>query len=409
MTAVMEKNLRVSSPDRIPMADSAVSRKHQKRPAVETVDVVVIGAGVAGSYLASLLSGSGVNVVLLEREADRSCIGNSAVSKRTLSAFPFLSALERRSESALEIVSRKGKVVGDAAGRNGGLRVFPRAELESFLLKEAFAQGTINTAESVMSVSSEKGNWTVRTQNHIFNCRFLVGADGWDSIVRREVTAPFRKKDLLFGAGCIARTTHEDTVQIRFLPDGGVLKLLKGGQKSSVGVFGPSEDVRKTRYSLDQIVRLSLGAIQPLSPWAVHVPCPTDEMYYSLPCSGKNWLLVGEAAGHVNPLSIEGIHYGLWSAQLASQALIIGEPRLFDSMWHDEYGRELETALKIRNRLSRWESGAEWCFAAANRSRVLNGLVTDLFSAGIDQKKFWSRLFRGIPLSVLELAGLRLS
>ncbi|MFP4013363.1 MAG: NAD(P)/FAD-dependent oxidoreductase [Chitinispirillaceae bacterium] len=407
MTAVMEKNLRVSSPDQFLVADSAAKRKHQKRPVVETVDVVVIGAGVAGSYLASLLSGSGMNVVLLERDGDRSCVGNTAVSKRTLRTFPFLSALEKKGESGLEIVSKKGRVV-NVPGTNHGLRVFPRAELESFLLRDAFSKGAMNAKESVVSVTFKRGSWTVRTQNHTLNCRFLVGADGWDSMVRREIVAPFAKEDLLFGAGYIARTRHDEKVQIRFLPGGEVLKLLEGGQKSSVGVFGHVRDIRKTKNALNQIVRLSLGAIQPLSPWAVYLPCPSDGRHYSLPCSGKNWLLIGEAAGHVNPLSLEGIHYELWSAQLASQALIIGEPRLFDSMWHDEYGRELEAALQIRNRLTRWESRTEWCFAAANRSRVLKGFLTDLFSEGIDQKKFWSRLCRGVPLSVLELAGVRI-
>ncbi|MFP4165405.1 MAG: FAD-dependent monooxygenase [Chitinispirillaceae bacterium] len=402
MSAVMEKNS--SSPESIPLADVPARFNRIFRPAVETVDVVVIGAGVAGAYLVYLLAEMGLKAVLLEQIRAKNCPGNVAVSQRTLDAFPFLSVLEKERETGLEVVSRRGKVI-EAEGRNGALRVFARAELESFLLKKAAARKAMNARERVVSMELEKGNWEVRTENHVFNCRFVVGADGWNSSVRSEVLAPFGKKDLRFGAGCVAHTSHQNGVQIRYLPGGELLKMYNMEKGSSVGVFGPSEDTRAVRHALDQTVRLSLGAIRPVSPWAVYVPCPSDQSFFSLPASGKNWLLVGEAAGHVNPLTMESVHYSLWSAKLAAQALALGEPRLFDSMWHDEYGRELELAVKMRKRLGQWDRKMEWCFEAACRSEHLRKFVMDLFSSGMEQKTFTSRVFRELPFAMLELAG----
>jgi digeranylgeranylglycerophospholipid reductase len=65
-----------------------------------------------------------------------------------------------------------------------------------------------------------------------------------------------------------------------------------------------------------------------------------------LPCAGENWILIGDAAGHVDPISGGGILYALWDGKLAAEAIIKRDLREYDKLWKKEYGKKLKTQSK---------------------------------------------------------------
>lgn len=60
-----------------------------------------------------------------------------------------------------------------------------------------------------------------------------------------------------------------------------------------------------------------------------------DASLWDTPCVGPNWALLGDAAGHVHPITGEGIGYALWSAELLAEAFKRGDPRVYQNLWQE--------------------------------------------------------------------------
>jgi flavin-dependent dehydrogenase len=63
-----------------------------------------------------------------------------------------------------------------------------------------------------------------------------------------------------------------------------------------------------------------------------------DPSLWETPCVGPRWALLGDAAGHVHPITGEGISYALWSAKLFAETLKEGKPHAYEERWRAEYG-----------------------------------------------------------------------
>jgi flavin-dependent dehydrogenase len=58
--------------------------------------------------------------------------------------------------------------------------------------------------------------------------------------------------------------------------------------------------------------------------------------------------LVGDAAGHVDPISGSGIIYALIDGEKAADAIAEGKPETFNRLWVEAYGQTLFLATKLR-------------------------------------------------------------
>jgi flavin-dependent dehydrogenase len=76
------------------------------------------------------------------------------------------------------------------------------------------------------------------------------------------------------------------------------------------------------------------------------LPWATNPKFFKLPCAGNNWILVGDAAGHADPLTGEGILYALWSGKLAAEAIVKNELSHYDKLWKEQYGKKLKERCK---------------------------------------------------------------
>jgi len=120
-----------------------------------------------------------------------------------------------------------------------------------------------------------------------------------------------------------------------------------------------------------------------------------------MPCSGLNWILIGDAAGHVNPITGEGILYALWSAELASRALTEGNPSKFDVLWRGEYYPELVEAC----RLVRFIYSARvlnFFITRASRSKAAERILAELFTNAQSYRGLVKRVLASLPGILLE-------
>jgi flavin-dependent dehydrogenase len=64
--------------------------------------------------------------------------------------------------------------------------------------------------------------------------------------------------------------------------------------------------------------------------------------------AGRNWMLIGDAAGCVNPLNGEGIDYGLETGRLAVELLGSGDlSKAWPQVLQSHYGRSFSVARRL--------------------------------------------------------------
>ena len=59
-------------------------------------------------------------------------------------------------------------------------------------------------------------------------------------------------------------------------------------------------------------------------------------------------MLVGDAAGHVDLITGEGILYALWSGKLAADAIAQNNLGSYDEFWRKEYGNYFAERSKMK-------------------------------------------------------------
>jgi len=120
---------------------------------------------------------------------------------------------------------------------------------------------------------------------------------------------------------------------------------------ANIGVgYLPDRRSAPTAVAFERFVA-SLEAIKEIGPFKGY-PIRVD--FLRAPTCAQNTLLVGEAAGLVNPLTGEGIDYALESGQIAAEHVVRGLTSGVYELWHTEYDRLLRARFDKIFRFSEW-------------------------------------------------------
>jgi flavin-dependent dehydrogenase len=333
---------------------------------VSRVDVAVVGGGPAGAAVAALLARRGREVVILERSPTwhwRACgvftspAAVTALRRTGVSEEVLLAAA--RLISAMRVEADDGTAFRLTYGDDGSLDRsavgFDRRLLDEAILEMARAAGArvrTGTALTRARLSPAGQRLTVRDANGTdeLEARVLIGADGVRSTVARltGVARPARlghRVGLTFHVrdprppveGRDARMVigEHGYCGLAPIPDGRV----------NVGIVLAGERWRR-RLAAEGAARVAaaiLGSIPAAPddevPWAEAERLDSIEGAAPLGHrvarrSGSGWILVGDAAGFLDPLTGEGLHRALVSASLAAAAVdahLAGDARALDA------------------------------------------------------------------------------
>ena len=84
--------------------------------------------------------------------------------------------------------------------------------------------------------------------------------------------------------------------------------------------------------------------------YAARIPCRSRRRLIEQRVCGRNWALLGDAAGFTDAITAEGIHYALRSAELLAGVFRRGRPEDFEQEWRTDFGGDLERAAAWRDR-----------------------------------------------------------
>lgn len=348
----------------------------------EKFDVLIVGAGPAGSFAAERLARAGARVALFDgRPAGEAKACGGGVTSKALKAWPFLLEAGGRAVTEVEMVSPAGDGVRLKLAEP--FAVYSRCAFDSYLLARAERAGArvfdrrVNAPEK----KDEEGLWVVRSrEGESWRGRVLVAADGANSAIARRLAGPLSNSDMevAFGYRTPLNEADEAPTVIAFLPGwAGYAWAFPRLDHISFGI-ATAQDAFEHK-TLDRMLwdfmvgyyrererdsasssskGLSLdgeGEIEErlrasAERYAARIPGLAPETFDARRAAGDDWALLGDAAGFADPVTGEGIYYALRSAELFAEAFLAGDVEAYETKWRADFGRELRRASKMRRR-----------------------------------------------------------
>ena len=378
-------------------------------------DVLVIGAGPAGSFAAELLARSGKKVALFDGRPEgepKACGGG--VTAKALKAWPQLLNAVGRTVTELDLYSPSSKRLHLALDEP--FAIYSRIAFDNYLRDRACDAGAQVVPEKISARKAKRTDraWQLKSESGSdWNGSFLVGADGANSGIAKLLAGPLQPSDMevAFGYRAPLPANNPASTVVAFLPGWvGYAWAFPRPDHISFGI-ATTQDAFE-HQPLDELLwRFMIGYYQECDGrrnvkfWDAQTQTPerkrildhlraTAERYAArIPglaaktwdrrkASGDSWALLGDAAGFADPVTGEGIYYALRSAELFAEAYLSGKPELYEKRWRADFGAELRRAAQMRRRFYGNFWGAPFTermieFARGHRGvkRVLGELV----------------------------------
>jgi geranylgeranyl reductase family protein len=314
-------------------------------------DVAIVGAGPGGAAAASRLARAGFRVVLLDQRRfprDKVCgnfVGPAAIAELehlgllSLPVFRDANPI-RRAALYLDGVKLIAQSVPEFPGLPDYGLCLPRVVLDNVILRYAVASGARLLEEArVTGYRVAPGCVVVIFQSgsreHQIKTRLLIGADGSSSLISRLLRGgPPPRRDRIVAVRAYFEGVEgpQDQADLYFSAStfpGYCWVFPTGGTSANVGVGMLLETWPPTKQpQLNQILT-GVVASDPAIGFRLStahragkiVGWPLATYNPHLAIHGDRVILIGDAAGLINPLNGEGIQYALQSARWVAETL----------------------------------------------------------------------------------------
>ncbi len=351
-------------------------------------EVAILGAGPSGAVCAWALARAGVSVLLLDKAdfpRDKPCGGGVSPQVAHWLPFDFSPAISLRPSR----VRFTWKATEDAVDLELGrdlLWMVRRPAFDQLLVDQARAAGaTLAFGDAVQGLRRVGGGWDIASSQGSHHARYVVAADGALGVGAKLLGLRPAARALAGAIEAESPVPPSDPTTVHL--DFGTVKAgylwnfpKADGQSCGIGVFrGKAEGsldakldgyLRSFGLRLDQCHRVA----HPILLWDGDRPLHTE-----------GGLVIGEAAGVVDPLTAEGIRPAIWSGLKAAEALhaalggaeLAGYSRTMAATWGEDmrWSRRLARAFYAAPDLA-WRLAVKHTSGPRIMAQVLMGETT---------------------------------
>lgn len=324
-------------------------------------EVVIVGAGPAGSCAALRLAKQGVKVALVDKATlprYKTCGGG--IVHRAVKYLPVdISPVVERKCLIVEYNLFASNLHFDVIRDQPIISMTMRDSFDNLLASEAQRAGAeiIHGCE-VLNVHRNPNSIVLETKKEVLNTNFLIAADGALSIVAKK-TGWQETRLLIPALECEVyvddRTLENFSKTARFdfdlVPDGYAWVFPKKDHLS-IGVLSMKRgNIKLTNFLKRYLEILRITAVIKIEQHGFIIPVNPrkDELMKD------RVLLIGDAAGFADPITAEGISFAILSGHIAADALVKGSLKkdLVKEIFDHEIQEKILNELKIGKILGR--------------------------------------------------------
>jgi len=334
----------------------------------DTFDVAIIGAGPAGSTAALAMVNSRLRVALIDQATfprDKTCGDATAayVPKVLATISPeFRAAFEalpqRQVVDTCRVFAPNGKALDFRFSENGS--IVKRTDLDNFLFQLAISQKHVtpllNSRISSLRFQSDKNCWELQASAGIINARLIIGCDGANSVVTKHVSdgrlLPHHHSAAVRAYFTGVEGVNPQSFELHFineLPLGYFWIFPESDGSFNVGLGGLTDFISKGKINLREMLQHVVTKHDTISRRFQNAQPVSEVKGFGLPLgsrkipiSGAGWMLCGDAAHLIDPLTGEGIGQAMASGRFAGwKAVACFRDNNFSAAYMKSYDAEV--------------------------------------------------------------------
>jgi geranylgeranyl reductase family protein len=369
---------------------------------VERFDAIVVGAGPAGSATACHLARSGAKVLLADKARfprDKPCGGG--LTGRALRHVPadVEPVVERVVSTMVVRAGYSTKVTRTSS--EPMIAMTQRRRLDLHLAERAAAAGAdFRDATAVSDIAVSETSVVARIGGNEVAAAFLVGADGANGVVARAaglgegiVRGVALEGNVPWSALEALRYAGSAWVELGVVP-GGYGWVFPKGDHANLGVGGWMDEGPRLRAHLDRLAREH--GVDPAEVSEVRGHRLPMRRLGASAARGRV-LLVGDAAGLVDPLSGDGMYEAFVSARLAADSIARARPEEYEAALSGALDHHAAASWKAKGVADRHPRTCVW----ALRAPGVFGAISELLRGEIGHPSQARRIARP-PLRALS-------
>jgi geranylgeranyl reductase family protein len=406
---------------------------------METIkfDVVIAGAGPAGCAAAYMLSGKGLKIALVDKDTfPRDKICGDALGADVTKQFHLMSEslTDKLSQFQKKIPSNGVRFItpklqslditfSKPTGVFGGGFVAKRIDFDHFFFSEIanLPDVTVFQNEKITSVINNPGKIILQSASTCFEASFALAADGAQSLLNKKLAGNVVEKEH-FCAGVrqyysnVKNFHPENHIELHFYKEilpGYLWVFPLANNQANVGLGMLSSVVSKKKMNLKTELARLLQTVPTLKERFKEAVPLTEIQGFGLPLgskkrtiSGDRFLLLGDAAGLIDPFTGEGIANSIRSGRIAASCVLKAfEQNKFDADFNSGYDKEIYDKMwnefrfgRALQKLFRYPAIINFVAKKANNNHSVQMLLSSMLN-NMDMKKelvkpsFYFRLF----------------